>query len=135
MKEELDLEEKTDVELVGVPTEEAAGIEVLKKVVGVFVLTLAGTERSRLHITIVKVNTKTPTTFFSTWDFRQLPPWAHRRVPRPFFLPNPVLPSSFISFPRFSTWHCGYGDSHAAPLLPALITLLWTALSGQSTLP
>lgn len=36
------------------------------------------------------------------------------------FLPNPVLPSSFISFPRFSTWHCGYGDSHAAPLLPAL---------------
>ena len=25
MKEELDLEEKTDVELVGVPTEEAAG--------------------------------------------------------------------------------------------------------------
>ena len=53
-------------------------------------------------------------------DFRQLPPWAHRRVPRPFFLPNPVLPSSFISFPRFSTWHCGYGDSHAAPLLPAL---------------
>ena len=51
-----------------VPDATTAGLEVLKKVVGVFVLTLAirGTALYFVQLRIAKVNTKTPTTFFST---------------------------------------------------------------------
>ena len=56
--------------IVSVIQEESAFLQVLKKVVGVFVLTLAIRYVvylvSFVQLRIAKVNTKTPTTFFST---------------------------------------------------------------------